>query len=142
MGKTCFCSTKNNTKYTTIQNAQLVKCPVILVTSDSLRHTIIAQPRLLSRFSIRLGVNEPPRPPLSPAMQRLLLSAVLMVSVKSEGHAGFTTTRHPDALRPKATEQGVRAGSQGEIRVSQFRVSYEIKSRHPGNRRQGLIFFF
>lgn len=140
--KTCFCSTKNNMKYTTIQNAQLVKCPVILVTSDSLRHAIIAQPRLLSRFSIRLGVNEPlcPPHPGPPAVQRLLLSAVLMVSVKSEGHAGFTTTRHPDALRPKATERG--SGRVHRVRSGSASLGFHMKSRADTQGTDDEGFFF
>lgn len=44
--------------------------------------------------------------------------------VKSEGHAGFMLSRHPKVLRPS---HGVRVGSQGQILVSQFRVSYWIR---------------
>lgn len=141
--KTCFCSTKNNTKYTTIQNAQLVKCPVIFVTSDSLRHTIIAQPRLLSCFSIRLErAPEPPPPPqpCPPAVQRLLLSAVLMLSVKSEGHAGFTTTRHPDALRPKAPERG--SGRVHRVRSGSASLGFHMKSRADTQGTDDKVSFF
>lgn len=45
----------------------------------------------------------------------------VFISVKSEGHAGFMLCRHPKVLRPS---HGVRVGSQSQILVSQFRVSY------------------
>lgn len=64
----CFCSTKNNRKNKKIK---IVK-NVLIVTSDFLRHTTVAHPRLLFHFRIRLGVDES----LSPPVQGFLLSAV------------------------------------------------------------------
>lgn len=118
MGKK-FCSTENNSKNKEKEMSSY--CHFVLWPS----HNCCTPPPAIL-FSHQIGRK---RVPVSPPVQRLLLSAV-----RSGGHEGFTMTRHPAVLRPLAALTEVRAGSQGEIQVSQFRVSYEITTRNRGSR--------
>lgn len=85
----------------------------------------------------RAPMHPPPRPPC-----RAEAAPVSRVDGFCEKW-GSRRVHHDPAPRcteAKSYRAGVRAGSQGEIRVSQFRVSYEIKSRHPGNRWRRFFF--